>query len=243
MEADDGSLSHAPLASDAVVQEVMADRDDVMIRQGPSQTLDELQAAKDREEALKQKELEGTAKCVRFGCQNRFPKGGPYPACSYHKSPPVFHETVKFWSCCPTKKAYDWEGFQEIPGCCSGVCTEVREDENGGNGKLFLGGCDLREAAGGGEGSQLRSIDDFNKGQEGAANSAASAPALDRLQVVMEEMDIEKELFDQVVDGIKKDLGASITDPEELEKAVTIELGKKLKKAMKAIAVEQLRIR
>jgi hypothetical protein len=34
-----------------------------------------------------------------------------------HKSPPVFHETAKWWSCCPQKKAYDWETFQDIPGC------------------------------------------------------------------------------------------------------------------------------
>ena len=61
----------------------------------------------------------------------------------------------------------------------------------------------------------------------------------------MAELDIENELFDQVVHGIKTDVqtsSGSIQDTADLETAATTEIGKKLKKAMKAIAVEQLRI-
>jgi hypothetical protein len=235
VSTDDGSLEYSPLASDAITIDVIEDRDDVMIQHGASQTLAEMEAEQKAKDDLKKKELEGTAKCTRLGCNNRFPKGGPYPECSYHKSPPVFHETVKFWSCCPTKKAYDWDEFQAIPGCCTGTCTEVKEDENE---KLFLGGCDLRGAAV--EASPLKSIEDFNKGPE---EGQTLAPVLDRLKDIMGEIDIENELFDQVLDGIKKEVGKSIKEESELEKAVTIELGQKLKKAMKSIAVEQLRIR
>jgi hypothetical protein len=32
--------------------------------------------------------LKSTAACTHFGCQKRFPIGGPYPDCIYHKSPP-----------------------------------------------------------------------------------------------------------------------------------------------------------
>ena len=230
--------SYSPIASDAITIDVIADRDDVMIQHGPSQTLAEIHAEQKAKDLLKQKELEGTVQCTRLGCNNRFPKGGPYPKCTYHKSPPVFHETVKFWSCCPTTKAYDWDDFQAIPGCCTGICTDVKEDENK---KLFLGGCDLRDAAV--EASQLKSIDDFNKGQE--EEETPRPPLLGRLKGIMAELDIENELFDQVVHGIKTDVqtsSGSIQDTADLETAATIEIGKKLKKAMKAIAVEQLRI-
>ena len=33
---------------------------------------------------------------------------------SYHKLPPVFHETAKFWACCPDKKCYDWDSFMGV---------------------------------------------------------------------------------------------------------------------------------
>jgi hypothetical protein len=225
------------LASDAITVETIPDRADVYVCHGPSRTLQEI---KDEEEKLrrdKEEELKNTVQCTRFGCRNRFPRGGPYPDCRYHLSPPVFHETAKFWSCCPHKKAYEWDEFQSIPGCQTGVCTEVKESE----GKQFLGGCDLREAAG--ESVKLKSIDDFNKAQ--AAGGSDAAPVLDRLQAVFEELGVEKELFEQVVTGIKKEqesTGSPSSDAELLE-LVKAELGSKLKASMKAIVVEQLRIK
>ena len=132
----------------------------------------------------------------------------------------MFHETAKFWSCCSNKKAYDWETFQAIPGCCEGVCSEFREDESASE-KQFLGGCDLRENLS--SASQLKSIDDFNR------------PVLDRLKKVMEELDVDAELFDQVVDGLR----------EEGKDAIEIQtaIGSKLKAAFKAMAVDKLRIK
>lgn len=32
----------------------------------------------------------------------------------------VFHDAVKFWSCCADKKCYDFESFLAVPGCATG---------------------------------------------------------------------------------------------------------------------------
>lgn len=223
-----------PLASNAVVLEAILDRADVYICHGPSFTLEE--KAAEAAEALKKKqeELASTVACTHFGCKKRFPAGGPYPDCQYHVNPPVFHETAKFWSCCPNKKAYDWDDFQNIPGCETGKCSEVKDAE----GKLFLGGTDLREQAA--EAPKLKSIDDFNKSQEAGSEAA---PVLERLQGVMEELGIEKELYYQVIDGYKKEFADQVSNEAELLEVIAQELGDKLKKSMKSIAVEQLKLK
>jgi hypothetical protein len=223
-----------PICSDAVVLEEIPDRGDVYICHGPSQTKEEMQAAVQAAEQDRQYQLKNTVACTHFGCQNRIPKGGPYPECRYHKLPPVFHETAKYWACCPNKKAYDWDDFQRIPGCQTGTCTELKEE-----GKLFLGGTDLREQAS--EGAQLRSIDDFNKAQ--SAGGAEAAPVLDRMRNVMVEMGIDRELYDQVIDGMKNEYASSAGNEAELLTAVSQDLGAKLKAMMKSIAAEQLRLK
>ncbi|KAL3902940.1 MAG: hypothetical protein SGARI_005604, partial [Bacillariaceae sp.] len=168
----------------------------------------------------------------------RFPKGGPYPSCTYHKLPPVFHETAKYWACCPNKKAYDWDDFQRIPGCMTGTCTDQKDTTAAGS-KLFLGGTDVREQAA--EEAGLKSIDDFNRVQ--SAGGADAAPVLDRLRKVMAELGVEQELYDQVVDGMKKEYDSSSGSEAELLAAVSEDLGAKLKAMMKSVAAEQLRIK
>lgn len=239
------------LPSDAIVLDVIPDRADVYICHGKSQSLTEIQAAEKERKEMKEAELKSTVPCIHFGCKNRFPPNGPFPSCVFHKSPPVFHETAKFWSCCPQKKAYDWDSFQEIPGCQTGTCTN-NKDESSNNGQpTFLGGMDLREQAG--EAVKLKSIDDFNKTQ--AAGGANAAPVLERLQSVLLELGIEAELYRQVVDGIQNDLQqtttsssccqtsqANLQSESQLLDAVKDELGSKLKAFLKATAAEQLRI-
>ena len=97
----------------------------------------------------------------------------------------------------------------------TGRCSEVKDD-----GKLFLGGSDLREQA---KVEKLKSIDDFNKAQ--SAGGAEAAPVLERLRNVMFEMGIDKELFDQVVDGMKKDCSGLASNESELLSMVSEELG------------------
>jgi len=229
----DDSKPLMSLASDAVIVDVIADRDDVYVMHGASQTLAEIQEAEAAERERKKVERETTSTCTHFGCKNRFPKGGPYPDCHYHAAPPVFHETAKFWSCCPNKKAYDWNDFENIPGCQHGVCSEVKDEQ-----KQFLGGSDLREKVGE---AQLKSIDDFNKSQ--AAGGSEAAPVLDQMRTVMAKMGVENELYDQVLDGLKQELSATAPNEAELLEAVAVELGQKLKDAMKAIAAEHQRIK
>lgn len=84
----------------------------------------------------------GKVRCKQFGCQRKFyDPDGPPQECVHHKSPPIFHETAKWWSCCPDRKAYDWDEFVQIPGCETGFCSS---EPAGQDGKRFLGGADLR---------------------------------------------------------------------------------------------------
>jgi hypothetical protein len=93
---DDTSKSTiTPLASDAVVIDHIADRADVYVMHGASTTLQEIADEAKAKKTRKAEELKNTVACTHFGCQNRFPRGGPYPSCLYHKAPPVFHETAK----------------------------------------------------------------------------------------------------------------------------------------------------
>ena len=122
----------------------------------------------------------------------------------------------------------DWDDFQRISGCQTGRCTEVKED-----GKLFLGGTDLREQL---EGEKLKSIDDFNKAQ--SAGGAEAAPVLERLRNAMYEMGIDKELFDQVVDGMKKEFSGSAANESELLAAVSQELGEWKRRRRRRLLLE-----
>ena len=149
------------------------------------------------------------------------------------------HYILSAMTSCPNKKAYDWDGFQTLPTCqTADRCTEVRDEDS--NQKEFLGGCDLREQM---SGPKLKSIDDFNATR--AAGGSEGAPVLERLRGVFEELGVENELFDQVLDGIKggvaTKIGCDVANPAVIDESVKV-LGGKLKGAMKAIAVEQLRI-
>ena len=233
------------IAKDAIVIEIIPDKANLYIRHGPSKTKAELAPTlpsnntETQSTESKSKPNSNLVQCTHFGCQNRFPKGGPYPQCSYHIAPPVFHETAKFWSCCPDKKAYDWDDFQNIKGCQTGTCTEVKPDSSKKN-KAFLGGCDLRELAAEKAGVKLKSIDDFNQSQ--LAGGSDAAPVLIRLKNVLGELGVEGELFDQVIEGIKKENEQKQVEGETWN-GVAEDLGEKLKKSFKAIAVEQLRIK
>jgi hypothetical protein len=65
---------------------------------------------------------DGTAKCQRKGCQKSFVVSeNSNSACIYHVGQPVFHDAVKFWSCCPDKKCFDFDEFLAVPGCGVGL--------------------------------------------------------------------------------------------------------------------------
>lgn len=85
------------------------------------------------------KNADGKLRCKNFGCQKLFDPDGPPQECQHHKAAPIFHETAKWWSCCPDSKAYDFDEFMKIPGCTQGFCTNESQAK-----KRFLGGTDLR---------------------------------------------------------------------------------------------------
>lgn len=68
-------------------------------------------------------EADGTAKCQRKGCGQTFLVEGNNidTACTFHQGQPIFHDAVKFWSCCPNKKCYDFDSFMAVPGCSQGL--------------------------------------------------------------------------------------------------------------------------
>ena len=64
---------------------------------------------------------DGTARCQRKGCQQTFlVESNNDTACTYHKGQPVFHDAIKYWSCCEEKKCYDFDEFLAVPGCTIG---------------------------------------------------------------------------------------------------------------------------
>jgi hypothetical protein len=77
-----------PLCSDDVVIDEVPDRGDVYICHGPSNAKADKLAAEKSAQEEREKMLKNTVACTHFGCQKRFPTGGPYPDCTYHKSPP-----------------------------------------------------------------------------------------------------------------------------------------------------------
>ena len=79
--------------------------------------------------------------------------------CRHHTKPPVFHETAKYWSCCPHKKAYDWESFMEIKGCAYGKHSDVKPQNN-----AALGGSHVRGQTNKPD-PNLKKIEDFNSGR------------------------------------------------------------------------------
>ena len=55
-------------------------------------------------------------------------QGSPSKAseCQYHSGVPIFHEGLKFWSCCQ-KKTSDFQSFLDQAGCQFGTCKWKKE--------------------------------------------------------------------------------------------------------------------
>ena len=70
-------------------------------------------------------------KCSHNGCEVCFAGPSTYEAsvCVYHTGTPVFHEGLKFWSCCNKVKVTDFGDFLNIKGCCTGRHEFSTKDE------------------------------------------------------------------------------------------------------------------
>ena len=67
-------------------------------------------------------------KCKRPGCNKRYKESeNSQSACAFHNGPPIFHDLRKGWSCCQVI-VYDWEEFEKIPGCCTGMHTDEKQE-------------------------------------------------------------------------------------------------------------------
>ena len=87
---------------------VLGDHSDYFIRVGPHESVKRQQESDTSDTKLR---------CKNYGCQRFYSKEeNQADSCCHHTGPPVFHDTTKYWSCCPDKKAYDFESFQEITG-------------------------------------------------------------------------------------------------------------------------------
>jgi len=190
------------LPCDQNSEEIIQDRSKLHLESGPPPSLADMQAAKDAEAAAAKKKAEDEKSllvCKHFGCNARYrPEDNHDQACTYHDKAPIFHETAKWWSCCPQKKAYDWDTFQGIPGCQIGSHTDVDPK------KKFLGGSDLREKQ---AATKLKSIDDFNSGKDDKtvrrqANMSVNERKLDDVKQTMKVMGVDEAKFQAAYDAL-----------------------------------------
>jgi len=78
-------------------------------------------AVKSCQQRKSTRQTDGTAKCLNKGCQIVFRVDeNSNSSCRYHSGQPVFHDAIKYWSCCPEKKCYDFETFLQVAGCSTG---------------------------------------------------------------------------------------------------------------------------
>ncbi|CAD6220379.1 GSCOCG00005029001-RA-CDS [Cotesia congregata] len=60
--------------------------------------------------------------CKNRGCSVTFTgTDSDNTKCVHHPGVPVFHEGLKYWSCCPRKKMTDFDQFEKHPGCSEGT--------------------------------------------------------------------------------------------------------------------------
>lgn len=106
--------------SDAIVSTTIGDRVDYVLKAGAH--IKAVQKVEEKVSASGKPLL----KCKNYGCQQMYDEDdNPEESCVHHTGPPIFHDTMKCWSCCRDRKAYDFEGFQEIRGCAVGKHSSV----------------------------------------------------------------------------------------------------------------------
>jgi hypothetical protein len=186
---ENDNREHIPY--EALVIDKLSDRSDLYVKYGtsarPTQVLSNTGV-------VSTDYGDGIMMCKRFGCGKKYADHENVDGCcSYHVKPPIFHETSKYWSCCPTKKCYDWESFMEIKGCSVGQHTNIKPET------VALGGCDVRDARAGGP--ALKTVEAFNKEISGADGETL----LKHTEAVMTQLGVDKGMFRSAVEKLKKD--------------------------------------
>jgi len=96
------------------------------------QTYDQMQG--NAQEAVFELKV-GLTQCVNKGCPKKYE--GPQTDvedCKFHPGQPIFHEGMKYWSCC-TKKTTDFEVFMKQEGCTTGkhLWQKPKDNNEGGD--------------------------------------------------------------------------------------------------------------
>lgn len=66
-------------------------------------------------------EIKVGQRCFNKGCDYEFEGPASFEkTCMHHPGAPVFHEGLKYWSCCPKKKTHLFDEFLARPGCTEG---------------------------------------------------------------------------------------------------------------------------
>jgi len=73
-------------------------------------------------------EIEIGASCKNRGCTARYSGPNQSSECVYHPGGPVFHEGMKFWSCCHNKTS-EFDEFMSQVGCETGHHCWKRKGE------------------------------------------------------------------------------------------------------------------
>jgi len=65
--------------------------------------------------------------CKNNGCKKTYP--GDEQDCLFHPGFPVFHEGMKYWSCCQ-RKTTEFQHFLEQEGCTTGTCKWIADKKS-----------------------------------------------------------------------------------------------------------------
>ncbi|GLH11776.1 Cysteine and histidine-rich domain-containing protein [Gryllus bimaculatus] len=69
--------------------------------------------------------------CKNGGCKQVYEgSSSNHSPCIYHPGVPVFHEGLKFWSCCQ-RRTTDFNSFLEQEGCKTGTHVWIKEKQDG----------------------------------------------------------------------------------------------------------------
>ncbi|XP_046391958.1 cysteine and histidine-rich domain-containing protein morgana [Ischnura elegans] len=111
----------------------------------PSLKPTEVVSAASPQKAVANNELKIGMLCKNRGCKKAYEgENSNYEDCMYHPGVPVFHEGLKFWSCC-TRRTSDFNAFLEQLGCNIGKHKWFEDKNDGADGN-----------EGNGDGSKLR---------------------------------------------------------------------------------------
>jgi CHORD len=150
--------------SNDIVENTLSDHSDYHLKSGAYHRTTAVKAIVDND---------STKRCRNYGCNQRYDEldNGDL-SCKHHTGPPIFHDTMKCWSCCRDRKAYDFEAFQQIQGCSIGRHSDIAPGVNIANSPSATSSAEkvVTPVA-----PQLKSIAAYNAANPEAASAAASA--------------------------------------------------------------------